>query len=97
MEPYKDKGWLYDQYVKKRRNLSDICQILKNSYNIDVTPQTVYNWCEKYDLLRYRGKGRKLSRGGVDSPHSRMIQERRRMAAKQRQQIRDRMRHGRKK
>lgn len=60
-EPYKDKGFLYEMYVKKRMNLTDICKHLKNTYNIEVTPQAVYNWVKKYDLLKFRGKGRNLA------------------------------------
>ena len=51
MEPYKDKGWLYEHYVKKRMRLTDICKVLKQTHNIEVTPQALYNWCKKYDLL----------------------------------------------
>ena len=60
MEPYKDKGWLYEHYVKKRMRLTDICKVLKQTHNIEVTPQALYNWCKKYDLLKYKGKGRTL-------------------------------------
>ena len=34
---YKDKAWLYEHYVQKRMNLTDICKVLKQSYNIEVT------------------------------------------------------------
>ena len=51
-------------YVKRRMNLTDICKHLENSFNIKVTPQAVYNWVKKYDLLKFRGKGRNLSKGG---------------------------------
>ena len=95
MEPYKDKGWLYEQYVKKRRNLTDICAMLENQYNLKVTPQTVYNWCEKYDLLKFRGKGRKLSKQMPDSPQARRIAEYQRAARQKRQQVRKGMRRGR--
>ena len=60
MEPYKDKGWLYEHYVKKRMRLTDICKVLKQTHNIEVTPQALYNWCKKYDLLKFKGKGRVL-------------------------------------
>ena len=60
MEPYKDKGWLYEHYVKKRMKLTDICKVLKQTHNIEVTPQALYNWCKKYDLLKFKGKGRVL-------------------------------------
>ena len=60
MEPYKDKGWLYEHYVKKRMRLTDICKVLKQTHNIEVTPQALYNWCKRYDLLKYKGKGRTL-------------------------------------
>jgi IS30 family transposase len=63
-EPYKDKAFLYDMYVQRRMNLTDICKHLKDSYNIEVTPQAIYNWVKKYDLLKFRGKGRSLSTGG---------------------------------
>jgi hypothetical protein len=71
-EPYKDKQWLYDMYVKRRMNLTDICKRLKESYNIEVTPQAVYNWVKKYDLLKYRGKGRNLSSTSMRRPKSPM-------------------------
>ena len=61
LEPYKDKSWLYEHYVKKRMNLTDIVKLLKQTYNIEITPQGLYNWCSKYDLLKVRGKGRNLS------------------------------------
>jgi hypothetical protein len=51
-------------------NLTDICKVLKQSYNIEVTPQAVYNWCKKYDLLRFRGKGRNLSSTTLRRPKS---------------------------
>jgi hypothetical protein len=61
LEPYKDKSWLYEHYVKKRMNLTDVCKLLKQTYNVEITPQGLYNWCKKYDLLKFRGKGRNLS------------------------------------
>jgi len=67
---YKDKAWLYEHYVQKRMNLTDICKVLKQSYNIEVTPQAVYNWCKKYDLLRFRGKGRNLASTTLRRPKS---------------------------
>ncbi len=75
MEPYKDKQWLYDMYVKRRMNLTDICQKLKDSYNIEVTPQAVYNWVSKYDLLKYRGKGRSLANTSMRRPKSPMQEQ----------------------
>lgn len=59
-------------YVKRRMNLTDICKRLKESYNIEVTPQAVYNWVKKYDLLKYRGKGRNLSSTSMRRPKSPM-------------------------
>ena len=63
-EPYKDKAFLYEMYVQRRMNLTDICKHLKESYNIEVTPQAIYNWVKKYDRLKFRGKGRSLNTGG---------------------------------
>lgn len=59
-EPYKDKSFLYEMYVQRRMNLTDIAKLLEKSYNIVVTPQAIYNWVKKYDLLKFRGKGRNL-------------------------------------
>jgi IS30 family transposase len=61
LEPYKDKSFLYEHYVQKRMNLTDIVKLLEKNYNIKVSTQTVYNWIKKYDLLKFRGKGRNLS------------------------------------
>jgi hypothetical protein len=70
-EPYKDKAFLYEMYVQRRMNLTDICKHLKDSYNIEVTPQAIYNWVKKYDLLKFRGKGRNLAAaGGQKRPKS---------------------------
>ena len=75
MEPYKDKKWLYDMYVKRRMNLTDICKKLKDSYNIEVTPQAVYNWVARHDLLKYRGKGRSLGKTSMRRPKSPMQEQ----------------------
>jgi hypothetical protein len=56
-------------------NLTDICKVLKQSYNIEVTPQAVYNWCKKYDLLKFRGKGRNLSATTLRRPKSPLQQQ----------------------
>lgn len=74
-EPYKEKGWLYEHYVQKRMNLTDICKLLKQSYNIEVTPQAIYNWCKKYDLLKFRGKGRNLASTSMRRPKSAMQEQ----------------------
>lgn len=71
-EPYKQREWLYEHYVKKRMNLTDICKTLKQSYGIEVTPQAIYNWCKKYDLLKFRGKGRNLAITSLRKPKSPM-------------------------
>lgn len=83
--PYKDKAFLFDMYVKRRMNLTDICKLLKKNYNIVVTPQAVYNWIKKYDLLKYRGKGRNLaatSRRRPKSPQQLEVERRRRLLQK---------------
>lgn len=69
-EPYKDKAFLYEMYVQRRMNLTDIAEHLRKSYNIEVTPQAIYNWVKKYDLLKFRGKGRSLTGGGPKRPKS---------------------------
>ena len=60
LEPYKDREWLYHHYVKKRMNLKDIVELLHKRYNITISTQALYNWVSKYDLLKFRGKGRKI-------------------------------------
>lgn len=72
MSHINDKNFLYEHYVKKRMNLTDIVKLLDKNYNIKVSPQAVYNWCKKYDLLKYRGKGRNLSAGRPKAPKSPM-------------------------
>lgn len=69
-QPYKDKAFLYEMYVKRRMNLTDICKHLKETYSIEVTPQAIYNWVKKYDLLKFRGKGRNLSKTSMRRPQS---------------------------
>ena len=82
LEPYKDKSWLYEHYVKKRMNLTDVCKLLKQTYNVEITPQGLYNWCKKYDLLKFRGKGRNLNKGAASrrpqSPMQKMVELRKR-------------------
>ena len=82
LEPYKDKSWLYEHYVKKRMNLTDVVKLLKQTYNIEITPQGLYNWCKKYDLLKFRGKGRNLNKGAASrrpqSPMQKMVELRKR-------------------
>jgi hypothetical protein len=86
MEPYKDKAWLYEHYVKKRMKLTDICKILKQTHNIEVTPQALYNWAKRYDLLRFRGKGRTLkgvSQRRPKSPMQDKVEKMKRQRAKE--------------
>lgn len=60
-KPYKDKSFLEYHYIKKRKNVKDILEIMDKEYNCKVSHQTVNNWLEKYGLLKKRGKGRNLS------------------------------------
>ena len=57
---YQDIDWLYFHYVQKRMKLTDIQKLLLEKHGISVTPQALYNWVKKHDLLKYRGKGRNL-------------------------------------
>ena len=75
LEPYKDREFLYEMYVKRRMNLTDICKLLEKNYNISVTPQGLYNWVKKYDLLKYRGKGRNLKNTSGRRPKSPMQEQ----------------------
>jgi hypothetical protein len=61
MDPYKDKAILYELYVKKRLGIKEMSDIFLKNYNCKVTPQSIYNWLEKYDLLKFRGKGRNIN------------------------------------
>ena len=81
LEPYKDKQFLYEMYVKRRMNLTDICKLLQKNYNIELSPQALYNWVKKYDLLKYRGKGRNLkstSNRRPKSPMQELVERKRR-------------------
>ena len=90
MEPYKDKGWLYEHYVQKRMRLTDICKVRKQTHNIEVTPQALYNWCKKYDLLKYKGKGRTLKGISQRRPKSPMQERVERMQRERQKSIRAR-------
>ena len=90
MEPYKDKAWLYEHYVKKRMRLTDICKVLKQTHNIEVTPQALYNWCKRYDLLKYKGKGRTLKGISQRRPKSPMQERVERMQRERQKMIRAR-------
>jgi IS30 family transposase len=90
MEPYKDKGWLYEHYVKKRMKLTDICKVLKQTHNIEVTPQALYNWCKKYDLLKFKGKGRVLKGVSQRRPKSPMQEKVERMRRERQKAIKAR-------
>ena len=72
LEPYKDKGWMYEHYVKKRMNLSDIAKRLDQSHSITISPQALYNWAKKFDLLKFRGKGRNLASTSMKRPKSKI-------------------------
>lgn len=86
MKIYDDRAWLYEHYVSRRMKLTDICELLEKNYNIKITPQAIYNYVKKYDLLKYRGKGRKLGanmrrpQGSAQRPNP--ARERERMARK---------------
>jgi hypothetical protein len=60
VEVYKQKDWFYYHYVQKRMNLSDIQKLLKEKHGITISAQALYNWAKKHDLLKFRGKGRRL-------------------------------------
>jgi IS30 family transposase len=70
-------------------NLTDIVKLIEKNYNIKVSGQTIYNWVKKYDLLKYRGKGRNLSATSKRRPKSplqqRIEQQRREMQKKNRE------------
>lgn len=75
LEPYKDKTFLYQHYVTKRMNLTDIVKLLEKNYGIVISSQTLYNWVKKYDLLKFRGKGRNLSSTSMRRPKSPMQEQ----------------------
>lgn len=89
LEPYKDKSFLYEHYVSKRMNLTDIVKLIEKNYGIQVSAQTIYNWVKKYDLLKYRGKGRNLNATGkkrTKSPMQQLVEKQKRELRKSNQQ-----------
>lgn len=70
MELYRDKAWLYEHYVTRRMKLTDIQKMLLERHGVKISQQALYNWCKKYDLLKYKGKGRnlKVAKKQVKSP-----------------------------
>jgi hypothetical protein len=59
IKPYQDKNLLYELYVKRRMTMTDIHKYFQEKYGYEGTSQTIYNWLKRYDLLKYRGKGRR--------------------------------------
>lgn len=53
-ELYHDRDWLYDQYVRQNKKAKQIGD------EVGVGEMTIWNWLSKYDLLKYKGRGRKL-------------------------------------
>lgn len=85
MYPYKDPGWLKRHYVDQKMSLKDISALLKKDYGIEITEQALYNWCKKFDLLKFRGRGRRLganiqgpARKKQVSPQRKAMEEKRR-------------------
>lgn len=76
---YQDRDWFYHHYVQKRMKLTDIQKLLYEKHGISITPQALYNWAKKHDLLKYRGKGRNLKAHkkstGVVSPMQQRMAE----------------------
>ena len=57
--------------------LKQMVELIEKQYGTTVTIQTLYNWCVKFDLLKYRGKGRKMgSRSIVKKPEKSPMQVR---------------------
>ena len=52
---------MHQLYVVKRMSIKDMAELMKEQYNCKCTPQTLYNWLEQHDLLKLRGKGRKIN------------------------------------
>jgi hypothetical protein len=53
---YNDPQWLREEYVTKRKTAKEISELC------GVTEMTIYNALKKFDLLKFRGKGRNLGR-----------------------------------
>lgn len=93
MKIYQDKNWLYEHYVRRRMNLKDICDLMEKNYNTKISTQALYNWIKKYDLLKYRGKGRKLGANTQKKNNIKMAQNPARLREKRmRQQARNKPR-----
>ena len=90
LEPYKDRAWLYEHYVTKRMNLKDIAKRLEQSHNISITQQALYNWVKRFDLLKFRGKGRNLASTAGRRPKSAMQEKTESMRRSRMKEIRNR-------
>jgi hypothetical protein len=86
MELYRNREWLYFHYVTKRMKLTDIQKMLDERHGIKISQQALYNWCKKFELLKYRGKGRSLKSGQKRVANPAALE-----AAKMRQLQRNRM------
>ena len=71
-------------------NLSDIAKRLDQSHNITISPQALYNWVKKFDLLKFRGKGRNLASTSMKRPKSKMQEQVEMQKRKQRTEMQNR-------
>lgn len=62
-KPWRNKEWLYDQYVTKRRTLAQIVDECK-SFGIPVTEMTIYNNLKAFNIP-IRGGSRNLGKRSV--------------------------------
>ena len=62
MEYWKNKEWLFDEYVTKERTSNDIAKEVKRD------PKTVWSWLKKFDI-KTRSRGGESSSGSFSKGH----------------------------
>lgn len=63
-KPWKDKAYMYEMYVKKRKTIYEIAEDCKTSFGIDVTPMTIFNNLKSLELIKNSRNLGKRSHGG---------------------------------
>ncbi|HEC38122.1 hypothetical protein LCGC14_0797880 [marine sediment metagenome] len=60
---YRDKEWLYNQYITQKKSTYEIAQMIWSTEKITISPMTVFYWLKKHKI-----KTRTLSESAINKP-----------------------------
>lgn len=89
-KPYQDRALMYELYVKRRMTMTQIHKHLEEKYGYEGSSQTIYNWLKRFDLLKYRGKGRKSISNAQKPTLSPMAQKAQQIRREQKKRMKQR-------